>query len=110
MNQIEFLQFVHFKLPDLYKLCKAMTYEQTMMLKKDLQRAIAVYSKDKQGKFDAVQEKAIAMMMKIEKWIKQAFIEYELKKIERNYPNLTQQGRKSMARESWERYNEKMSY
>lgn len=110
MNEMEFISFVHLNMNELYRGVKSMGYEQTMMLKNELQRAMSKYSVGKQGQFDRVQEKALAMMMKLEKWIKIAFIERELKYLKKNCPQLTDAGRKSLARESWEKYNRKMSY
>lgn len=110
MTQVEFLSFVRFTMPDLYRMVKNTSYEGAMFLKSDLQKAMAVYSKGKQGKLDRVQEKAIAMMMKLEKWVKLAFIEKQLNLLKKTHPGLTDQGRKSIARNEWEKYNKKMSY
>ena len=110
MTRKDFLRFVHLKLPQLYKICKAVTANDVMNLKRELQVAMTGYSKNKNGQLDNIQEKALAMMMKMEKWIMHAFIAKEMKYMERNFPNMSAMGRKSMAKEAWEKYNREMSY
>lgn len=110
MTQIELLKFVQLKLPDLYNLVRGRSYNDVMLLKKELQKAMTVYSKNKNGTFDPVQEKSLAMMMKLEKWMKQIFIEKQLRYLRRTCPQLTESGRKAAARSSWEVYNASMNY
>lgn len=110
MTQNEFLKFITLTMPDLYRKVYGMTPHQGMRFKYDLQKAISTYSKGKNGQLDAIQEKALAMMMKLEKWIKHSFIEKELRILNRTMPRLTDEGRKSAARAAWEVYNSTMSY
>ena len=94
----------------LHDLIAGTTPYDVMKLKNELQRAMANYSKGKQGSFDSVQEKSLAMMVKIEKWLKSSFIEKQMKILRRNFPNQTESGLKGQARVAWENYNTKWSY
>lgn len=110
MTQSEFLKFVHLNMNQLHKMVVGQSPDHVMMLKNELQKAMTSYAKGKQGGFDDIQAKSVAMMMKLEKWIKAAFIEKAMKRLKKDYPNFTEAGIKSAAREDWEIYNREMSY
>lgn len=110
MTQIEFLAISRWKMTDLARWCGAHSFRHAMDFKRSLQKALATYSRT--HKYDAVQEKMIAIISKLEKWCKKAFIDKQMVTLMRWQPSLIDKPitAKAMARESWERLNSKASF
>lgn len=107
MIQSEFLIVIHMKMPELADLVRGMGWNSVMRFKREFQQALTVYARH--HSMDRIQEKAVAMMTKIEKWARNAFVEKEMLRI-RSGTNKTLLTAKHEARQAWEVYNRKESY
>lgn len=110
MLQSEFFIFIRFTLPELAKWCSTQSFNSIMNFKYEFQKALTVYSKS--HKMDAVQEKAISILTKLEKWCRDAFIKREMIRLigGSHFHKSKNINIKSQAREAWEEYNRRMSY
>ena len=101
---------IQWRMSDLARWCTNHSFQHAMYLKNEMQRALAYYAKGK--KVDAVQEKAIAIIAKLEKWCRTAFVDREMIRICTGDPKMVYNSKKvkSLARQAWERYNSKESY
>lgn len=108
MTQKEFLAVVSFKIPELAKLCGSLGWNGVMRFKREFQQALAAYARH--HKMDRVQEKSLAIITKIEKWARMAFVEKEIIKIRAGKPYVSFQAAKNEARGAWEHYNRRESY
>lgn len=104
----EFILVICWKISHLYDFCRKSSFNDIMNFKRDLQVALANYARH--NKYDSIQEKAIAMIGKIEKWCSMAFIEREMKQLNRIYPSWSDKRKKVHARQNWEVLNRKWSY
>lgn len=110
MTEKEFLHVVHWTMPMLANFCKSYrgNYRAIMEFKREFQMALAAYSKHR--KYDAVQDKSISIICKIEKWVKDIFVRDMVISIYKSFPQMNPTKAKNRARNLWEVYNRKMSY
>jgi len=110
VTQDEFLFAIRWTMPQYASWCKSHSFNEVMNLKREMQQALSTYAK--KHKYDAVQAKALAILSKLEKWCKYAFVEMESARIIRGSPSLATSPTtvKTMARQQWEILNSRMSY
>lgn len=109
MTRTEFLSVIQWRMDELAWHIKGGSPKSIMLFKRELQMALSHYSKHGNGKLDSVQEKAISMIAKIEKWLRQAYFDYHKTKLLRD-GKLTKQGIKSNLRNDFEKWNKEESY
>lgn len=85
--------------------------EGTMDIIHGLQRALSTYSK-RVGKFDRVQDKMLAILGKLEKWLRLDFVKNHTPDIIRCYPKLAlnPEAVKRKVLADWENYFKRRSY
>lgn len=113
MTRTEFLAVIRWTMNNLAAYCRTTSFLEIMRFKRDLQIALAAYSKHSSS-VDKIQEKALAMIAKIEKWARAAFVKEEIKKLRNGQGSshliLSAVTAKHKAYDEWEKLNRKMSY
>lgn len=97
-TQTEFILFTKMNRYQLADMLRGNSIDSAMNIRNNLQISMAEYAR--KHKYDHVQEKAIAITSKIEKWCKQRFLQHSNTKI---LP-------KKKALEIWEQYAKARSY
>lgn len=76
VSQTELILLSKMNMFQLHAVVKGKSFQQAFQFKRDVQKALAEYSKH--HKYDRVQEKTIVILRKIEKWLHTAYVEYKL--------------------------------
>lgn len=97
-------------MPELAQWCQQHSFNDAIKLRREIQQALAYYAK--YNKMDKIQEKALAITNKLEKWCRDFFLKNEITNLIRINPALAKRPMsvKQFAKDKWEKLIKQQSY
>lgn len=105
MTRSEFIQFASISKPQLHSIMMGQSFNLCLQFRREVQVALAAYSKNTGGRDDKVKAVAVAHLHQIERWLRDAYFKRRLPEVLTQTPGLIFKGKaaaKGIIRKEWE--------